>query len=220
LQDLNEEGLQMNHTAMTMAERIRAAMAAQAQTATITDGVAASQAFREAVGAELSTRYDVSLEDVARLFVPNNDFIWGAAEQGVGVAPFAKAIGSQFCLAEIDRSPADRAAADHAAYVAGENNMKLALAEYAMSNADWTYSDGYAVTDHQGDTLVVGASYAESVQGWKFSAFVAPMDRDAFVALSPAKKAALPTESLVFGDINECVDRIASYEIAPAAMRM
>jgi hypothetical protein len=229
----DEEGLpSMSDIAKNMAERIRkAAAAGPASFATghiaveVNGGPsrweAASQtaegraAYSEAAKTAFESTYGVSLDSVTDLFVPKNDIVYASAEQGVSLDDFTKTLGSQMAFDVITgKEP------EFAKYLAGENEVKLALAEFAYSTAEWTFTDGYAATDNDGGVVVVAPAYDETINAWQFSAYSAPCDKDGFVAMSRAQKAATPSEDRVYGDIDDCIKAMFTVKAAPAAMRM
>ncbi|MCV9963734.1 hypothetical protein OIU34_17810 [Pararhizobium sp. BT-229] len=175
----------------------------------------ARKQYADAAAIVFQQTYGVSLDSVTDLFVPKNDIVYANAEQGVPLEEFTRTLGSQMAFDSITGKEDD-----FARYVAGENQVKLALAEYAYSVDDWTFSDGYAVTDNDGSAVVVAPAYDEAINAWQFSAYSAPCDKDAFVAMSRAQKASTPSEDRVYGDIDDCVQSMFSVKAAPAAMRM
>lgn len=164
---------------------------------------------------QFKLRYGVNLSEVTALFVPRNDMVYAAAEEKIPMDEFITTVGSQMAF-----DPITGKEDDFAKYVSGENQVKLALAEYAYSVDDWTFSDGYAVTDNDGSAVVVAPAYDEAINAWQFSAYSAPCDKDAFVAMSRPQKASTPSEDCVYGDIDDCVQSMFSVKAAPAAMRM
>jgi hypothetical protein len=173
------------------------------------------EAYIVEVAEQFKQQYGVALNSVTALFVPRNDMVYAAAEQNMPKGDFIKTIGSQMAFETIvGKEP------EFARYVTGENEVKLALAEYSYAVGDWTFTDGYAVTDLEGNTIVVAPAFNETTSAWQFSAFNAPCGKDAFVAMSRAEKAAMPTEERVYGDIDDCVKAMYVQELAPAARGM
>lgn len=223
----------MNDIAKNMAERIRNAAGGStvlpqtgnvARVAEVTapkapaDGVGALDVRQEYILAakqQFQRHYGVKLDSVMALFVPKNDMLYAAAEENVPLDEFVKTVGTQMAFESIAGKPAEITG-----YLAGENEVKLALAEFAYSDDDWTFRDGYAVTENDGGAVVVAPAYDETVNAWQFSAYNAPCDKDAFVAMSRAQKASVPSEDRVYGDIDDCVNTMFQVKAAPAAMRM
>jgi hypothetical protein len=224
----------MNDIAKTMAERIRNAAGganilaptgkAASRLADVTaptaptDGVGSIDARQEyilAAAQQFEAHYGVKLASVMALFVPKNDMLYAAAEENVPLDNFVRTVGTQMAF---DATAGK--AADFARYVAGENEIKLALAEFAYSDEDWTFRDGYAVTENDGGAVVIAPNYDEANNSWQFSAYNAPCDKDTFVAMSRAQKASVPSEDRVYGDIDDCIQSMFQVKAAPAAMRM
>ncbi len=180
-----------------------------------TGTAAGREAYAKAAALVFEQTYGVSLKSVTDLFVPKNDIVYASAEEGVPLEEFTRTLGSQMAF-----DPIVGKEAEFAKYLAGENEVKLALAEFASSVADWTFRDGYAVTDNDGGVIVVSPAYDETINAWQFSAYSAPCDKDAFVAMSRAQKASTPSEDRVYGDIDDCVKAMFTVKAAPAAMRM
>lgn len=205
--------------AKTMAERIRNAAAsgfpAPAAPSDKSGAINDRQAYVLTASEQFGRHYGVNLADVTALFVPRNDMIFTAAESGVPVEDFVKTLGSQFAFDSVVGK--DR---DFAGWVAGENAVKLALAEFASSDDEWTFTDGFAVSESDGGALVIGPAFDETISSWQFSAFTAACDKDTFVAMSRADKAATPSEERVYGDIDDCIGRVYATQAAPAAPRM
>lgn len=176
---------------------------------------AGREEYAKAAAAVFEQTYGVSLSSVTDLFVPKNDIVYANAEEGVSLEEFTRTIGSQMAF-----DPILGKEAEFAKYLAGENEVKLALAEYASCVGDWTFTDGYAVTDTDSGIVVVSPAYDETTNAWQFSAYSAPCDKDAFVAMSRAQKASTPSEDRVYGDIDDCVKAMFTVKAAPAAMRM
>jgi hypothetical protein len=223
----------MNDIAKNMAERIRNAAGGStvlpltgnvARVAEVTapkapaDGVGAIDARQEyivAAAQQFELHYGVKLDSVMALFVPKNDMLYAAAEENVPLDEFVRTVATQMAFdATVGKG------AEFARYIAGENEVKLALAEFAYSDDDWTFRDGYAVTENDGGAVVVAPAYDEAINAWQFSAYNAPCDKDAFVAMSRAQKASVPSEDRVYGDIDDCVQSMFLVKAAPAAMRM
>jgi hypothetical protein len=223
----------MNDIAKTMADRIRNAaggstvMAPTGNVARVAEVIApkapsddkgaidARQEYILAAAQQFDRHYGVKLGSVMALFVPKNDMLYAAAEENVPLDEFVRTVGTQMAF---DATVAKEA--EFAKYVAGENEAKLALAEFAYSDEDWTFSDGYAVTENDGGAVVVAPAYDETIHAWQFSAYNAPCDKDAFVAMSRAQKSSAPSEDRVYGDIGDCIQSMFQVKAAPAAMRM
>lgn len=218
----------MNDIAKNMAERIRNAaggsrlfpatdentLTARRRLSIAGDTVEARSAYVEAAAAEFERTYGVSLDAVTDLFVPKNDMLYAAAEQGIPIDEFTNTLGSQLTF----KSVADREI-DLAGFVIGENHVKLALAEFAAASEDWTFTDGYAVSETDGSAFVIAPAFDETLSTWQFSAFSAPCSKDAFLGMTRTEKAAIPSADRIYGDISDCA-RMHSAEAAPAAMRM
>lgn len=180
-----------------------------------TGTAAGREEYAKAAATVFEQTYGVSLNSVTDLFVPKNDIVYANAEEGVSLEEFTRTLGSQMAF-----DPIVGKEAELAKYFAGENEVKLALAEYTSAVADWTFTDGYAVTDNDGGVVVVSPAYDETNNAWQFSAYSAPCDKDAFVAMSRAQKASTPSEDRVYGDIDDCIKAMFTVKAAPAAMRM
>ncbi|MBY3433200.1 hypothetical protein HFN89_03255 [Rhizobium laguerreae] len=177
--------------------------------------IEARQEYILAAAQQFERHYGVKLASVMALFVPKNDMLYAAAEENIPLDDFVRTIGTQMAF---DQTAGKEAAV--ARFVAGENEVKLALAEFASSDDDWTFSDGYAVAENRNGAVVVAPAYDEAINAWQFSAYAAACDKDAFVAMSRAQKAATPSEDRVYGDIDDCVESMFQVKSAPAAMRM
>jgi len=210
----------MNDIAKNMADRIRGTLMPDGKAAASLAAVSGSSVHGRAKFVADASRafenaFGVGLDEVTDLFEPKNDIVYASAEEGVSPADFVTTLGTRFAFDSVDGKDGD-----YARYLRSGNEAKLALAQFAASSDDWTFSDGYAVAERDGGSFVMAPHYDEAVSSWQFASYGVPCSRDEFSAMDRAGKAAVPSEGIVYGDIDDCARIGMELQAAPAALRM